>query len=108
MENGKWKMIISVDLISLFNEFSRSDFQFLLFIFRFPFSILFCECAFEDLRKMQATVSGKQRILPEMSCALYVESGIVGKCRLFVADDGFSFAVSAFFWLFFFMGFLVG
>ncbi len=46
---------------------------------------------------MQTSVSGKQRILPEMSRALHLESGIVGKRRLSFADDAVSAIVSAVF-----------
>lgn len=42
---------------------------------------------------MQASVFGKQGILPKMSAALHLESGILGKCRLSFADDGCSAVV---------------
>jgi hypothetical protein len=52
----------------------------------------------ENLQTMQTPVYGKQGILPALSRALHLESGILGKRRLFVGDDrtdfytGFSMA----------------
>jgi hypothetical protein len=36
---------------------------------------------------MQASVYGKPGILPALSRALHLESGIMGKCRLSFGDD---------------------
>ena len=41
----------------------------------------------KDLSNLQASVSGRKGILPEMSRALHLESGIVDKCRLPAGDD---------------------
>ena len=53
---------------------------------------------------MQASVFGKQRLLPEMSAALHLESGILGKCRLSVVDDGFPVIVFVILLAFFLYG----
>jgi len=45
----------------------------------------------ENLQTLQTPVSGKQGILPELSRALHLESGILGKRRLSVGDDSADF-----------------
>ena len=43
--------------------------------------------AAQDLPQMQKTLSGKQRLLPELSRALHLEPGILRQSRLPAADD---------------------
>ncbi len=48
---------------------------------------LFYQCAVKNLQKMQTPFYGKQGILPALSRALHLESGIVGKRRPSAGDD---------------------
>jgi hypothetical protein len=43
----------------------------------------------QDLQEVQASVYGAQRVLPNLSRALHLESGILGECRL-SGSDGFA------------------
>ena len=52
--------------------------------------LLECDVA-EDLPAMQASVYGKRRILPALSRALRLESGILGKRRLSNRNDSAGF-----------------
>jgi hypothetical protein len=53
--------------------------------------LLFFFCAVKDLFDLQAPVSGREAILPALSRAIHLESGIVGKCRLSAGDDRAAF-----------------
>ncbi len=43
------------------------------------------------MQKVQASVYGTQGVLPKLSRALHLESGIVGECRLSAGDDSAAF-----------------